>query len=62
MGAVASVCHPSILRITICAEASSAQNSMAAVSAEGSTVWGIFLMYVSYFLRSQVPANAIFAS
>jgi len=32
------VCHPSTLRMFICPEASKAQNSMAAVSAEGSTV------------------------
>ena len=38
MGLVASVCQPSILRILIWPEASSAQNSMAAVSADGSTV------------------------
>src|SRR4249920_2015232 len=38
MGAVASVCQPSIFRMLICPEASKAQNSMAAVSAEGSTV------------------------
>ena len=38
MGFVASVCQPSILRMLICPEASSAQNSMAAVSADGSTV------------------------
>src|SRR5712672_1657206 len=33
------VCHPSTLRMVICPEASKAQNNMAAVSAEGSTVW-----------------------
>src|SRR5215204_4331686 len=38
MGLVARVCHPSTLRMLICPEASSAQNSMAAVSADGSTV------------------------
>ena len=36
---LARVCHPSTLRMVICPEASSAQNSMAAVSAQGSTVW-----------------------
>src|SRR6476620_6245986 len=36
---VASVCQPSTLRMLIWPEASSAQNNMAAVSAEGSTVW-----------------------
>jgi hypothetical protein len=39
MGAVASVCQPSTFRMAICPEASNAQNNMAAVSAEGSTVW-----------------------
>ena len=37
MSFVASVCHPSTLRMLIWPDASSAQNSMAAVSAEGST-------------------------
>ena len=35
---MASVCQPSTLRMLICPEASSAQNNIAAVSAEGSTV------------------------
>ena len=39
MGFVASVCQPSTLRMLICPEASSAQNNIAAVSADGSTVW-----------------------
>src|SRR5258708_40158218 len=39
MGFVESVCQPSTLRMLICPEASSAQNIMAAVSADGSTVW-----------------------
>jgi hypothetical protein len=38
MGLVASVCQPSTLRMLIWPEASSAQNNMAAVSADGSTV------------------------
>src|SRR5262245_30704106 len=38
MGCCASVCQPSTLRMLMWPEASSAQNSMAAVSAEGSTV------------------------
>ena len=38
MGLVASVCQPSILRMLIWPEASNAQNNMAAVSADGSTV------------------------
>ena len=39
VGLVASVCQPSTLRMVICPEASSAQNSIAAVSGDGSTVW-----------------------
>src|SRR6188474_394256 len=39
MGFVANVCQPSTLRMLICPEASSAQNNIAAVSADGSTVW-----------------------
>ena len=39
MGLVASACQPSILRMLIWPEASSAQNNIAAVSADGSTVW-----------------------
>jgi hypothetical protein len=39
MGFVASVCQPSTFRMLIYPEASSAQNNMAAVSADGSTVW-----------------------
>ena len=38
MGFVASVCQPSTLRMLIWPEASNAQNNMAAVSADGSTV------------------------
>ena len=38
MGFVASVCQPSTLRMLICPEASSAQNNIAAVSADGRTV------------------------
>jgi hypothetical protein len=38
MGFVARVCQPSALRM-LCPEASSAQNIIAAVSADGSTVW-----------------------
>src|SRR5580693_6334555 len=38
MAFVARLCQPSTLRILIWPEASSAQNNMAAVSAEGSTV------------------------
>src|SRR3954452_2080156 len=39
VGFSASVGHPSTFLMVIWPEASSAQNSMAAVSAEGSTVW-----------------------
>jgi hypothetical protein len=39
MGFVARVCQPSTLRMPICPEASNAQNIIAAVSADGSTVW-----------------------
>ena len=39
MGFVARVCQPSTLRMLICPEASSAQNIIAAVSADGNTVW-----------------------
>src|SRR4026208_1566813 len=39
MGFVASVCQPSTFRIVLCPEASSDQNNIAAVSADGSTVW-----------------------
>src|ERR1700724_3138100 len=38
MGLVASVCQPSTLRMLICPDASNAQNNIAAVSADGSTV------------------------
>src|ERR1700731_3625174 len=38
----ARLCQPSTLRIVIWPEASKAQNSIAAVSAEGSTVWNVF--------------------
>jgi hypothetical protein len=39
VGFSARVCQPSTFRIVICPEASSAQNSMAAVSAQGRMVW-----------------------
>src|SRR5512147_2960558 len=39
VGLVGSVCQPSTLRMVICPEASGAQNSIAAVSADGSAVW-----------------------
>src|SRR6266851_2222069 len=49
---VASLCHPSTLRMLICPEASSAQNSMAAVSADGSTVCVLILRLNSSCSRS----------
>src|SRR6516165_9020250 len=52
MGFVASVCQPSTLRMLIWPEASSAQNSMAAVSADGSTVWVLILRLNSSCRRS----------
>src|SRR6478672_4547760 len=52
MGFVASVCHPSTLRMLICPEASNAQNNMAAVSADGSTVCVLILRLNSSCTRS----------
>src|SRR5438128_10163043 len=52
MGFVASVCQPSTLRMLIWPEASSAQNSIAAVSADGSTVWVLILRLNSSWSRS----------
>jgi hypothetical protein len=50
MGFVARVCQPSTLRMLICPEASSAQNIIAAVSAEGSTVW-VLMRRLNYRAR-----------
>ena len=52
MGCAASVCQPSTFRMLICPEASNAQNSMAAVSAEGSTVCVLILRLNSSCSRS----------
>ena len=52
MGFVASVCQPSTLRMLVWPEASSAQNSMAAVSADGSTVWVLIVRLNSSCSRS----------
>ena len=52
MGFVASVCQPSILRMLIWPEASSAQNNIAAVSADGSTVCVLILRLNSSCSRS----------
>jgi hypothetical protein len=53
MGFAASVCQqPSTLRMLICPEASSAQNNIAAVSAEGSTVCVLILRLNSSCRRS----------
>src|SRR5215204_6078723 len=46
------LCQPSTLRMVIWPEASNAQNSMAAVSAEGSTVWVLILRLNSSCSRS----------
>ena len=43
MSLVESVCQPSALRILIWPDASKAQNNIAAVSADGSTVWVLIL-------------------
>src|SRR6266567_7350039 len=52
MGFVASVCQPSTLRMLICPDASSAQNNIAAVSADGSTVCALILRLNSSCNRS----------
>src|SRR5713226_7697412 len=52
MGFVASVCHPSTFRMLIWPEASSAQNNMAAVAADGSTVCVLILRLNSSCSRS----------
>ena len=52
MRLVARVCQPSTLRILIWPEASSAQNSIAAVSADGSTVCVLILRLNSSCSRS----------
>ena len=46
------VCQPSTLRIVIWPEASRAQNSMGAVSAEGRTAWVLIRRLNSSFRRS----------
>src|ERR1700760_3277318 len=52
MGDVARLCQPSTLRMLIWPEASSAQNNMAAVSADGSTVCVLILRLNSSWSRS----------
>jgi hypothetical protein len=52
MADVASVCQPSTLRMLIWPQASSAQNNMAAVSADGSTVCVLILRLNSSCSRS----------
>src|SRR5450432_1496516 len=54
MGFVARVCQPSTLRMLICPEASSAQNNIAAVSADGRTVWVLIRRLNSSCKRSIV--------
>src|SRR5260370_38175350 len=44
MGFVAAGCQASTLGMLICPEAKSAQNNIAAVSADGSTVWVLILL------------------
>src|SRR2546423_13755862 len=52
MSFVESVCQPSTLRMLIWSYASNAQNSMAAVSADGSTVCVLILRLYSSGSRS----------
>ena len=52
MSFVESVCQPSTLRMLIWPEASNAQNSMAAVSADGSTLCVLILRLNSLCSRS----------
>jgi hypothetical protein len=52
MGVVARLCQPSTLRMLIWPEASSAQNNMVAVSADGSTVCVLILRLNSSWSRS----------
>ncbi len=59
MGFVARVCQPSTLRMLICPEASRAQNIIAAVSAEGSTVWVLIRRLNSSCNRSIAFVTAI---
>jgi hypothetical protein len=47
-----SVCHPSTLRMVIWPAASNAQNSIAAVAAEGGTVWILIQRLNSSWIRS----------
>jgi hypothetical protein len=49
---MARLCQPSTLRMLICPEASSAQNNMAAVSADGSTICVLILRLNSSCNRS----------
>jgi hypothetical protein len=58
MGVVSRLCQPSTLRMLIWPEASSAQNNMAAVSADGSTVCVLILRLNSASLRRQSAALA----
>src|SRR5437660_11441218 len=52
MSLLARVCQPSILRMLICPEASNAQNNIAAVSADGSTVCVLIRRLNSSWSRS----------
>ena len=53
------LCQPSTLRMVIWPEASSAQNSIAAVSAEGRTVWVLILRLPQSQWKSARTTNAI---
>jgi hypothetical protein len=52
LGGSARLSQPSILRMVICPDASSAQNNIAAVSAEGSTVCVLIRRLNSSWSRS----------
>ena len=56
---MARVCQPSTLRIVIWPEASNAQNSIAAVSADGNTVWVLILRLPQSQWKSARTTNAI---
>ena len=55
-----SVCHPSTLRMVIWPDAIKAQNSMAAVSAHGSTVW-VLMRRLNSFSIPAPPVNGYIA-
>jgi hypothetical protein len=59
MGLVARVCQPSTLRMLIWPEASKAQNNIAAVSADSSTVWVLIRRLNSSCNRSRVKVRSL---